>query len=254
VYYDDDGVGAGYARNQLLAKVKTPFVVFLDADDTLEPCFLEYTLSAYRPGHYVYTDWYEDGIPQDAPSCDSEWIGGKSRMHLVTCLLPAQVIQAAGGFDPQLPGIEDTELFLRIRTHGFCGVHLDRPLVHYSGFGARSKTFRQREDRDSIRRAVWSRYEEKLVSCGCHTVMNQNGTVGDRQDGDVVAEVLYTPMSQVVNGRFYKRPLHTGAHMWVSRTDALARPDLWRIVDDPEAQTPAVDDVIRLALEGLQRA
>ncbi len=91
VYYDDDGNGAGYARNQLLAKVDTPFVVFLDADDTLEPDFLAECAQAYRRGFYVYTDWYEDGIPQKAPACANDWISGQHRMHLVTALLPTKV-------------------------------------------------------------------------------------------------------------------------------------------------------------------
>lgn len=251
VYTDNEGYGPGHGRNQMLAKVETPFVVFLDADDTLEPDFLETCLKAYKPGRYVYTDWYEDGIPQSAPVCDDDWISGRYRMHLVTCLLPTRVIQAAGGFDPQLPGIEDTELFLRIHTHGYCGLHVQRPLVHYSGYGHRSKTFRAREDKDTWRQEVWRRYEGKTVGCGCNNTPRNENTGGERQDGDVVAEVLYAPMSQVINGRFYPRPMYTGQRMWVARADAIARSDLWKIVDDPESMTPAVDDVIALGLAGL---
>src|SRR5512146_417934 len=60
--YDPDGRGAGWARNQGLAKVSTPFVVFLDADDWLDPAFADRTLAVRRPRHYVYTDWYNDDV------------------------------------------------------------------------------------------------------------------------------------------------------------------------------------------------
>ena len=38
---DTEGKGPGFIRNKLLEQVKTKFVVFLDADDYLEPKFIE---------------------------------------------------------------------------------------------------------------------------------------------------------------------------------------------------------------------
>src|SRR5688500_4262573 len=55
--HDSEGLGAGWARNQGLAQVETNFVVFLDADDTINPYFVERTLRAWKPKRYVYTDW-----------------------------------------------------------------------------------------------------------------------------------------------------------------------------------------------------
>jgi glycosyltransferase involved in cell wall biosynthesis len=54
---DYGGRGAGWARNRLLERVSTPFVVFLDADDYIEPNFVERCLAVWQPGRYVYTDW-----------------------------------------------------------------------------------------------------------------------------------------------------------------------------------------------------
>ena len=40
VIQDTEGRGAGWARNQGLAQVQTPYVVFLDADDEITPTFV----------------------------------------------------------------------------------------------------------------------------------------------------------------------------------------------------------------------
>jgi glycosyltransferase involved in cell wall biosynthesis len=241
--------GAGWARNQLLERVRTPFTVFLDADDWLEPTFVSECLKAYRRGYYVYTDWYEDNIPQPAPACD-EWITDlKTRAHLVTALVPTSVFRITKGFDETLPGIEDADLWLRLRTFGYCGRRVNKPLVHYGFGGLRSESFKTNEKRDYYRRIVDERYKRNIAMCACNEVAPRNGADNERQEGDVWAEVLYAPMSQIIEGRFYPRPFQ--AHMWVKREHALTRPDLWRVVNDPEATTPAVDEVLALAQAGL---
>jgi glycosyltransferase involved in cell wall biosynthesis len=251
VFFDDQQYGAGYSRNRLLEQVSSPFVTFLDGDDTLEPGFVAECLQAYKPGRYVYTDWYEDGRPQTAPACD-EWItDGVSRMHLVTTLLPMGMLKIVKGFDEHLPGIEDTDLYLRLRTRGFCGQRVAKPLLHYSSAGTRSQTFRQRADRQVIREQVWARYRGGIVSCNCGTTPTP--TVGnERQDGDVLALALFPPRSEygTVTSRYY-RPKFSGEKLWAARADVQARPDLWQLIEDPEAATPDVDFVAALMSEAL---
>lgn len=257
VFYDDDQRGAGYARNRLLEMVETPFVVFLDSDDTLEPGFVETCLKAYKPGYYVYSNWWQktpagELVEQQAPLCD-EWItDGKTRMHLVTTLLPMAIPRRLKGFDENIPAIEDTDFYLRLRTKGYCGIRVDQPLVYYSRHGQRSKLFEQRSDRYKIREQVWARYEGQIVGCcGSSTPISQ-APAGERQSGDILAEALFPPRSEygIVTQRYY-RPRYTGDRLWVARADAQARPDMWRMVEDPEAHTPDVDFVVKLMAEGL---
>ncbi|KKK94385.1 hypothetical protein LCGC14_2683370, partial [marine sediment metagenome] len=56
---DSDGKGPAYIRNKLLEQVRTKFVVFLDADDYLEPTFVYECIKSSTPENYVFTDWYE---------------------------------------------------------------------------------------------------------------------------------------------------------------------------------------------------
>lgn len=251
--------GAGDNRNALLSSVKTPFVVFLDADDTLEPRFVEHCLRVVRPGTYVYTDWYEDRTYNRAPICDA-WIhqGHKGvRMHLVTTLLVTEYARLVKGFDPALPGAEDTDFYLKLRAIGVCPVHVKKPLLHYSGDGQRSEKWKVHPDRIAILSQMFDIYGGQIVSCGCNATGTQ-GTEGEKQPGDVIAETLYEPArefgypDEAGQRRYYKRQTHKGAKLWVAPRDIRHFPGKWRLVDDPERIAPDIDKVASLALEGLE--
>ena len=131
---DVDRRGTGYMRNQLLARVQTEFVVFLDADDWIEPAFVERCLSAYQAGKYVYTDWKEEETVKTAPDkcwCDGNW-------HVVTALLRTEDVRSVGGFPEDLPAAEDTAMYWQLVRRGICGVRLAEPLFHY-GRGVHSR-------------------------------------------------------------------------------------------------------------------
>lgn len=242
--------GTGWARNQGLTQATGEFVVFLDADDELTPSFVETTLKAYRPGHYIYTDWFEDEHVRVSPDCDA-WIDGS--FHLVTTLLPRQLVAGLGGFDESLPAIEDTDLYLKLRVYGLCGRRVATPLVHYHGAGTRSKAFKKNPNRGIIRSQVFTRYKGRFMACGCSTpsapIMN-----GEHFEGDVVAEVLYAPMTQQIGNRFYRRPLHMGQRMWVNREHVQKHPKLWKLVADPEAETPDIESIRDMALEAFNES
>ena len=116
--YDRNGRGPSYTRNRALEQVETDFVVFLDADDWLDPAFVERCLSVWQAGSYVFTDWVEDGEIHSAPArpwCDDQ------QWHVITTLLPTQAVRDVGGFD-DLPGAEDTELYWALtRAQRCCG-------------------------------------------------------------------------------------------------------------------------------------
>lgn len=246
---DHDRHGPGWARNTGAAMASGLFLVFLDADDELEAGFVQTLARQYEPGVYVYSDWYEGSEIQRAPDADS-WVDGWSRLHLVTTLITARMFEMAGGFDAALPAIEDRDFFLKLRSLGFCGKHVPLPLVHYNNGGAdsRSAAFKQNPERDRIRQMVDNRYRGKIMaSCGECGGEAPVQPAGNKAPGDVLAEVLYAPATQIVMGRFYERPRRMGAHMWVARHHVESRPDLWRVVSDPDAEGPDIDLVLRLA-------
>lgn len=254
---DHNRHGPGWARNAGAEMASGLFLVFLDADDELEAGFVQTLARQYEPGMYVYSDWYEGSEVQRAPDADS-WVDNRNRLHLVTTLITARMFMMAGGFNATLPAIEDRDFYLRLRSLGFCGKHIPLPLVHYHNSGAESRSARFKRDpeRDRIRRYVDNLYRGKIMAaCGkCGGGEAPVQPAGNKAPGDVLAEVLYAPANQIVMGRYYERPRRMGARIWVAREHVQARPDLWRVVSDPDAEGPDIDLVIRLANQGTLRS
>lgn len=251
VLVDEDGQGAGWCRNRLAADTDSLFVVFLDADDQLEPTFVEDCISAYDAGYYVYTNWYEDGVEQHAPEND-EWVAGVARLHLVTTLLPTVAFRQVGGFDEKLPGIEDQEFYLKLRAFGWCGKRLEKPLLHYHPEGQRSHNFMQNPQKTAIRNVVMNRWKDQIIMGCCGGNPPPQADSGERLLGDVLVEALYAPSTQFgVNGRFYKRTFYQGQQLWIAPEDLAAFPNRWRLVRNPANEAPAVDLVRNLALAAL---
>jgi hypothetical protein len=97
-----------------------PFVAFLDADDQIAPTWAQETLAAFEAHgrqRYIYTDHLQDGRVVPAP--DKAWV--HKTWHVITALIPTSWARAVGGFDRTLPAFEDTDLFLRLVTSGYCG-------------------------------------------------------------------------------------------------------------------------------------
>lgn len=130
---DPDRRGPGWARNQGLAQVVTPFVAFLDADDTIAPNWAMETLAAYQEGAYVYTDWWEEQYIIHAIDCP--WVvrdKGIVAFHTITALLRTEDVRRIGGFNEELAGAEDTDFYRRlVLGNGVCGIRVKYPLFYY---------------------------------------------------------------------------------------------------------------------------
>lgn len=246
-YFDRESRGAGYARNQGARDTETPFITFLDADDTLEPTFMEKCLAAYERGHYVYTGWHT-GQGTKIPDATEPFRG--EAFHIVTTLLPTKAFNYVGGFDESLPGHEDTDLHLKLRAIGICGKLVPEPLVNYAPGGLRSRTFRQRADYLQIREMVYKRNGGEFAMGCCGT----NGAavpvnMGEQQPGDVLAVALWngnrTEGSVVNPARVYYGG--NGQRMWVNPQDVRAKPGLWQIVPSAADLTPPTEDILKSA-------
>lgn len=250
---DREGRGAGFARNRGVALSDTPFVYFLDADDAIRTDTIETLLRYYQQGRYVYSDDQQGDSIHQTPDCgaylDGTW-------HTVNALIPTAAFKAIGGFNEQLPALEDLDLFLRLQAHGVCGVRCPHVLVRYTAGGQRSKTFHQRADFNDVKQSIYRRWSgaAKMAGCGCGSPVN--GVIPDgKQDADILVTALYTPrqMGGTVTGRLYPRPRGANDYqIWVDPRDVDARPNLWqpvRTID--KTATPAVDDVMRMYEEAM---
>lgn len=239
---DEDGEGPGVIRNRLLEMVETEYVTFLDADDWLEPSFAQETLAAMQPGRYVYTDWWRDIVPIQVPRCP--WHTGN--FHLVTAVVPTEAALAVGGFDEDLPGMEDTDFYIKLLMHRVCGIHLSKPLVHYRRDGGRAAHIHATGEVKKIQGIIDSRYGGVPLPCGggCGggTVeIEKQQPANKRRDGDVLALAAWggnSTKTGLVSGRLYPR---TGnwKRVWVDPRDATAAPQHWQLVEPEEVGAQA---------------
>lgn len=236
VVHDHDHQGAGAARNVGLSQVDTPFVVFLDSDDWVEPDFAEKCLLAYDARHYIYMDWQlEDGGLVRAPSCawdaDGSW-------HVLTALLPTAAVRAIGGFDERMRGGEDTDLYWHLTRSGLCGKRLPEPLFHYGKQGRRGKAHVDSPEHEAWRFEILRRYGDKPMACCVDEVITAQFNPGDAQPGDVLASLLREGGRTFVGsatGRFYRK--FGNAHqLWMNPADIDANPmEFARVVELPPA-------------------
>lgn len=228
---DHERRGPGAARNAGLARVETPFVAFLDADDQIAPTWAAETLGAFN-GRYIYTDHLQGEKLFEAPRC--AWV--RNTWHVITALIPTAWVRSVGGFDETLPAFEDTDLFLRLISTGHCGARLARPLFEYGAGGQRSTSHFGTPVYDAVMRYFSRQYGGRTMGSCCGDP--QPGDLiatGEHLDGDVMAEAAWAgnrPQRGRASGRVYR----TGNYKrtWVAPADVAAQPELWRLIAEQE--------------------
>jgi glycosyltransferase involved in cell wall biosynthesis len=163
--------GPAVARNRALAEATGELVVFLDADDRLDPRYLTTMVGRYDAepagvGIVCCDAWRE------AP--DGRRLGRYAQLHgapgavgltdilrknqiLIASLCPRAAVDEAGGFSPECWGSEDHDLWLRILEAGHRVVYVDEPLVTYrvaEGSISSSRLRMARTDQATFRRAL----------------------------------------------------------------------------------------------------
>lgn len=242
---DEDEDGPGVIRNELLRAVKTPYVIFLDADDWIDPDYVAQTMQLMQPGRYVYTDWWQDDGHVNAP--EKAWCAGT--WHPVTTLLSTALVRSVGGFDEELDAMEDTDFYLKLTTNRHCGIRLQKPLFHYGKDGRRAKIAHESGRVNALRDLIKERFLNQMGCCGDIKPMDLSKPEGEKQPGDVLAMALWGgnhPEYGRATGRRYPRMSYPKT-TWMDRSDIEIRPDHWR-----EVVEPAVTDNGRYSgVEGL---
>lgn len=245
VLEDKAGKGTGWARNQLLQRVTTPYVAFLDADDYLSPEFAQTMLGAAyeNPTRYIYCGWIADEMGQEfSPPDRCYCFDNGCLVHPVTTLLRTDWAREIGGFDETLPGMEDTDFYLKLTGAGHCGYRLDMPLFHWSSAtpDSRSFKFRQRADYQDIKLRIGQKYNKgaAMVCCGGPAKKNE-GPFGEKQAGDVLAHMLGTPLLGGYVGRHTRRiyPGNAGYGdlVWAHPGDVHMDPQKFMLAQPPQA-------------------
>lgn len=130
--------GPAAARNAGVLASTAPLLLFLDADDYLQPDALAVLYATQREqGGVAYSDWWDDfGNASDAkvyeaPEYDARLLTARGCIHAVTALYPRSAFDQVGGFDTSLSHWEDWDLQLALAAKGVCGTRVPQPLWTY---------------------------------------------------------------------------------------------------------------------------
>jgi glycosyltransferase involved in cell wall biosynthesis len=137
--------GVARARNAGAARASGRFLVFLDADDLLEPAYVERCLAALQAAPpstgYAYTQMRyfgaSEGIYRSKPF--GRWRLIRGNFINASALVRREAFEAAGGFDPGLTGHEDHALWVALLELGWTGVFVAEPLLRYRRHEAASR-------------------------------------------------------------------------------------------------------------------
>jgi glycosyltransferase involved in cell wall biosynthesis len=141
-YFHQENAGPAAARNVGARKATGIYLVYLDADDVLDPAYVERTVREFESARdprlaFVYTQMTTFGRESTIttfPVFDVRPLLINNYVH-ATAALRADVVRS-NPFDEALrAGLEDWDFFLRLCEQGFTGRLLDAPLLAYRRHG-----------------------------------------------------------------------------------------------------------------------
>lgn len=176
--------GASKARNAGLPHARGKFVVWMDADDYWLPWFLE-KMVAYGEQNdgVIFSDIIMETMVDKQPvykfyryeEFDCQKIALSMRYAGSSVLVPKKIADEIylrqGGYDQNIPGMEDWDYQTAVHAAGFCAYHLPEALFVYRMW-ASTKREKDFEVVESIRQYMikkWNAYRTgaKKMSCGC---------------------------------------------------------------------------------------
>lgn len=135
--FNQENKGLSSARNNGAKNSLGTFLLFLDADDWLEPNALELMYSKLidnRNKSYVYSDIKLEGESNNLIRKEYNFFEQLFLNQLPYCILIYKNIwEQVGGYDEEMKlGYEDWEFNIRLGSKGFYGIRVDQTLFHYS--------------------------------------------------------------------------------------------------------------------------
>lgn len=251
VGYDDTMQGSARTRNTLVNGLKGGFTAFLDADDTLLPDAVLTMLKTWEPNSYVWGAWNVNGQPVNVPALPAN-VGVRGMFHPITTLIPTNAVQYVGGFNEDLPTLEDEDFYFKLYYAGLCPVKTPHVIFNYNRSLGTSLSNEDTAAKSERWQAILKHREylertyghlRGLDMCKCKQVaVPANFNVKQPPNEDyVLAVALYAPKKvKGPSGITYpKMPMNST--FYVHKVDAESRSDLWHVVPDVNKINPDLD-------------
>lgn len=158
--------GLPAARNAGLMLCETEAILFLDADDWLDPTYLEKTYPLLEDADVVLTGLQEHGPvrqgvympgydkPWDQVSLEDQW---RMNRFFYCSLFRTQTLREVGGYNPLMAGawnknggLEDWDLTIDLMSRGVRYTAINEVLFHYSTDNPNSMIHRSAQNRDAL--------------------------------------------------------------------------------------------------------
>lgn len=162
--------GVGAARNRGASEARGELLVFLDADDVLEPTYVARCLGALGAPDalderapevaYAYTQMRyfgdRDGIHESGHFSRRNVLRGN--LVNASAMMRISAFRAVGGYSPAFRDAwEDHELWVRMFSRGYRGVLVPEPLLRYRRHGNTRNSLTERQQR-ALDWRIWLRY------------------------------------------------------------------------------------------------
>ncbi len=161
-----DNRGLPGARNRGASGATSEFLVFLDADDWIEPTFIARLAEAIRAGDDADSHAYSQQRMVE-PSGSSVWAVPDwdpellmvTNLHPVTALVRRERFEHVGGFSEDMrDGYEDWDLWLKFAARGWRGVRVREPLFAYRRHSRETMIWKAVARHEEIYRRIVARH------------------------------------------------------------------------------------------------
>jgi glycosyltransferase involved in cell wall biosynthesis len=158
------------ARNAGIAASAGAYICCLDADDKLEPSYIEKCMHhLVAEGYDICGSWQRNFGTEDAVHRPGRFDFPsllKSNRMIYCAMFPKRLWELAGGFDPAMEdGYEDWEFWIRLASLGARAWVIPEPLFLYRKHG-RSKVDAARERHDELVTRIRSKYQGVIPGPG----------------------------------------------------------------------------------------
>jgi glycosyltransferase involved in cell wall biosynthesis len=179
--------GLADARNRAIALATGEYVVCLDADDTIEPTFIEKLLESTTPGAL------------SVATCNMQEFGDRSGVRfiglgklsdeleanylLVCSLFSRKLWELVGGYENSLFGYEDWNFWVQCTKHDFSYSKVEQPLFRYRVHASQGSKFCE-DNHEVLRAAIRlinrGLYDETLVESDMRLISTCSDEVAKR--------------------------------------------------------------------------